>query len=158
MSSLGCSHGVLSLPTGRLSIRPPSAVADPCLGVHGRSGGSLSAGVPWTVDDSTVGGHRGHLCSAVLPRSQLKLSCNLLILKRDEKGQGEVWPAGQWWPRSDGRHSRSPLVPSGECTGDEGGGHNSDYKATMSFGVSGSGGMKSIVFVGFYKAAAKTTL
>lgn len=42
--------------------------------------------------------------------------------------------------------------------GTEGGGHNSDYKATMSFGVSGSGGMKSIVFVGFYKAAAKTTL
>lgn len=105
------------LPAGRPSIRhaqrrrramPPAAACR-----------WPSAGVPWTAD-----GHGGAppglpLCG-VLPRSPFKPSCDLLILRRDEKGQGEVWPAGQWWPRSAGRHSRSPLVPSGDGTGARG--------------------------------------
>ena len=43
-----------------------------------------------------------------------------------------------------GRHSRGPLVPSGDCprTGGAGGG---DYRAAVSLGFSRSGGMKSVV-------------
>lgn len=105
------------LPAGRLSIRPPSAVAEPCLRPPPAAGPrQVCRGQP----TATVEGRRGYLCAAVLPRSPFKPSCNLLILRRDEKGQGEVWPAGQWWPRSAGRHSRSPLVPSGDGTGGRG--------------------------------------
>lgn len=129
-SQLSCAHGGAQCGSslgsrrrrgGRRAfprdVRPsvtPSAVAEPCLRLPPAAGPrQVCRGQP----TATVEGRRGYLCAAVLPRSPFKPSCNLLILRRDEKGQGEVWPAGQWWPRSAGRHSRSPLVPSGDGTG-----------------------------------------
>lgn len=146
--SAGCFRGTWNLPT-------QDYVHPSIRGVHSQISSSSWTATPgrslalpsargWqTVNDSMVGSCWATSLHSHVTGKPIKESCHLLILREMQGDRVSLWPAGRWWLRGDGRHSRSPLVPKGDCPG--GGRGNEDYEAATSLGFSRSGGMKSTV-------------
>lgn len=127
------------------SVHPRSAFTNLFLVVNGHSGPQPGAALCTrvAVNDSMVGSCWATSLHSHVTGKPIKESCHLLILREMQGDRVSLWPAGRWWLRGDGRHSRSPLVPKGDCPG--GGRGNEDYEAATSLGFSRSGGMKSTV-------------